>query len=344
MSRALLAALLFGATAPAAKVLLAGISPVLLAALFYLGSGVALATTRLFSPRPGGAAFRRDDVPWLAGAIVSGGIVAPLALLWGLERVSASAASLVLNLEAVLTAVLAAWIFREHVGVRTVSALVLVTAGSAALLGGPGKAEAAGLAAVAFACLGWALDNNLTREIAHADARAVAMWKGIVAGSVNATLAWVSGAAFPDASRAVAALCVGAIGYGVSLTLFVQALRELGAARTGAYFATAPFLGSALGIFLLGEPLTAELVLAAVAMAAGVSIMVGEKHLHGHRHRTMEHAHRHVHDEHHSHSHEGGEGPEPHVHMHRHEELVHAHPHAPDIHHRHRHEPGSDPQ
>ncbi|MGH7821371.1 MAG: EamA family transporter, partial [Candidatus Binatia bacterium] len=335
---ALAAALLFGATTPAAKLLLDGVDPVVLAGFLYLGSGLALGLLSLLRGRRALAGLSRADLPWLAGAIASGGVLAPVALLWGLARIPASSASLLLSFEASFTALLAALLFREHVGARVAVALGAMTAAGALLAGGGLQAgELAGFAAVTLACLAWALDNNLTREIAHADARTIATLKGLFAGSVNLAAALAAGAELPALSGLGGALGVGAIGYGVSLSLYVVALRELGSSRTAGFFATAPVFGAALSVVWVGEPMTASLLAAAALMAAGVRVILSESHSHAHRHPPMEHAHRHVHDEHHRHPHEGGEAPEPHVHRHRHEEVVHEHPHAPDLHHRHGH-------
>ena len=335
----LAAALLFGAATPAAKVLVAGTGPVALAGLLYLGAGFALAAV-VRARRPPSQLSARD-LPWLGGAIVAGGIVGPVLLLVGLERTTASVASLVLGLEAVLTAVFAGALFGEHVGRRTWTALAVLTAGAILATGGaPGGANVAGTLAVTGACAAWALDNNLTREIAHADPRHVVLWKGLVAGAVNLTLALAGGAALPSGAAVAAALLVGALGYGMSLVLFVAALRELGSARTGAGFATAPFFGALLGVAVLGDPLTASLAGAAALVGCGSWLLLSEAHAHPHRHEALGHSHLHVHDEHHQHAHEAGEGAEPHAHWHVHEPVAHAHAHVPDLHHRHAHGSG----
>jgi drug/metabolite transporter (DMT)-like permease len=200
------------------------------------------------------------------------------------------------------------------------------------------KTQWIGAAAVAGACFFWALDNNLTRRVASADALFVAGIKGLAAGAVNTGLALAFGAATPAPGVAAAALLVGFTGYGVSLVLFVIALRGLGAARTGAYFATAPFIGLAASIAVLGEPMPATLWLAGALMALGVWLHLSERHEHEHTHLSMEHTHRHRHDAHHRHAHEfAWDGREPHSHPHRHEPITHRHPHYPDAHHRHPH-------
>jgi drug/metabolite transporter (DMT)-like permease len=217
-------------------------------------------------------------------------------------------------------------------------ALALIGAGAALVAGGglePTDLLAA--AAVAAACFLWALDSNLTREIAHADALTIAGAKGWGAAAINLGIGWTLGERFGGGATVSAALAVGALSYGLSLALYVVALRDLGAARASAYFGVAPFLGAALAVPLGGEPVTAALVAAAALMAMGTWVLASEAHSHAHRHAVLEHSHAHVHDDHHRHDHAGDPAREPHEHSHRHEELVHEHPHAPDLHHRHPH-------
>ena len=337
---ALAAALLFGAGAPAAKALLGGVDPTLLAGLLYLGSGITLGLARIVL-RPDAARFARRDWGWLASAILAGGIVAPILLLWGLTRTSASTASLLLVLEAPLTAVWARLLFAEHLGRRTIQAIGLMTVAGMLTIGPYGGAgDSLGLAAVALACTAWALDNNLTREVAHGDAVTIAALKGLVGGSVNAAAALVLGARVPRLGIVVAAGGVGAVSYGLSLVLYVISLRGLGAARTAAYFAAAPFAGAMASVLVLGEPTTWRLAAAAALAALAVWRLLGELHRHGHRHEALEHFHVHGHDEHHRHAHAAGDVAGAHAHWHRHSAQEHDHPHAPDVHHRHGHRPG----
>jgi len=335
---AIASALLFGMSTPLAKLLTAHTGAVALAALLYLGAGGGLLLWRGVRGR-GGAPLRRSDLPWLGGAIVAGGIVAPILLLLGLARLAGSSAALLLNLEPVFTAMIAWFLFREHFDRRILVGMVLIVLGGLAL-GGSGAGEAGALEGVAFvtaACLLWAVDNNLTRQVAAADPLQVAGWKGAVAGSTNLLLALLLGSAFPSPLGMAGAALVGALGYGLSLMLFVVALRELGAARTGAYFSLAPFAGAAASFLLLGESLSAGFAVGALLMAAGVWLHATERHAHEHRHEALHHDHLHVHDEHHKHHHEG-QVTEPHSHPHDHAPLVHSHPHFPDLHHRHTHE------
>lgn len=336
---ALAAALLFGAGTPFAKLLLEGASPWLLAGLLYLGSGTGLFIYRLVA-RPAPVAMKAPDRAWLAAAIVAGGIAGPALLMIGLSGMQASGTSLLLNAEGVFTALIAWFVFRENFDRRIALGMVLIVAG-AVVLSWPGSAEFGAVLpalAVLGACLAWALDNNFTRKVSLGDATFIAMAKGLIAGATNIALALAAGAQLPSASIVAGAALVGLLSYGVSLVLFVVALRELGTARTGAYFSTAPFAGALIALFLLAEPLTWQLATAGALMAAGVWLHLTERHVHVHTHSRMEHEHRHVHDEHHQHAHDEGVDPAaPHVHAHVHEPMTHEHPHYPDAHHRHRH-------
>lgn len=339
---ALAAAALFGASTPLAKLLLVEISPVVLAGLLYLGSGVGVALLRLArgpDPHPREAPLATRDWGWLAGAILAGGVVAPVLLLWGLATSGAAETSLLLNFEGVMTALVAAAVFREAVGARIWLAALVMLAGGLVLAYDPQAPLAFSPQSLAIigACFCWALDNNLTRKIAGADPAVIALTKGLAAGGFNLTLGFALGGKLPDIAGAAGALALGFFSYGVSLMLFIYALRHLGAARTGAHFSTAPFIGAALAVPLLGEPVTAGLVAATVLMAIATGLVLTESHRHEHEHGYLAHSHHHVHDEHHQHVHRGGEGPEPHAHEHAHEPMRHAHPHAPDLHHRHEH-------
>ena len=335
---ALLSAVLFGASTPLAKVLVGAISPLALAGLLYLGSGIGLAAWLI--ARRHAVAVAARDVPWLAGAIIAGGIVGPALLMYGLARTDAASASLLLNLEAVLTAALAWVAFRENVDRRVFAGMAAIVAGGVVLAWqrAPDAHGAAGPLLIAGACLAWALDNNLTRRVSGGDAVMLAALKGLVAGAVNLALALAIGAGLPAPDSIAAAGLVGLVGYGVSLVLFIMALRDLGTARTSAYFSIAPFFGAALALLILGEQPTAAFWIAAALMALGVWLHVTERHEHEHVHEPMAHSHEHVHDAHHQHEHQRGwDGREPHTHPHDHGRLRHRHPHYPDLHHRHGH-------
>lgn len=339
---ALGAAVLFGASTPFAKLLGLDMPPVLLAGLLYLGSGVGLTITRLIRDRGWQAAgLSASQWPWLMSAIVFGGVLGPVSLMFGLTLTSGTTASLLLNLEAVLTAVLAWVVFKENADLRIVAGMIAIVAGGV-LLGWPQTSTDGygwlGPAAVAMACLCWAVDNNFTRKVSASDALFIAAIKGLVAGVVNTVLGIALGAHVPAFSVLGPILFVGFFGYGLSLVLFVLALRGLGSARTGAYFSTAPFLGAAISILLLGEAVTGVFWVAAALMGCGVWIHLTENHSHEHLHERQTHEHRHVHDEHHQHQHDAEwDGVEPHAHRHEHLPIRHSHPHFPDIHHRHEH-------
>lgn len=337
---ALVAAALFGASTPFAKLLIGdGVDPLLLAALLYCGSGLGLGAVyalrfRIYKE----ANLQRTDIPMLLTVVLFGGIAAPVLLMFGLVTTSASSASLLLNLEG-LAMMAIAWLwFKEYVdrglllgaGAILIGAIVLSFQG----IGSFGI----GALAIAGACVAWSIDNNLTRKISGADPVQIAVIKGVAAGVINLVLAWFQDAPWPSLMTVTTAALIGFVGYGLSVVLFVFALRALGTARTGAYFSTAPFIGASLAL-LLGEPITIQLIIAAVLMCIGVYLHLTEQHAHEHSHEELEHEHSHVHDVHHQHAHDAGDPPgEPHVHRHRHTALIHSHPHFPDIRHRHTHQ------
>ena len=341
---ALGAALLFGASTPIAKALLSNVNAWLLAGLLYLGSGLGLATYRLGTGVPSRKQLAHGEWRWLAGAVVSGGVIAPVLLMFGLTHMDASCASLLLNAEGVFTALLAWFAFRENFDLRIAVGMAAIVVGTVVLSWSSELAAASwwpSLAVVA-ACLAWGLDNNLTRKVALAESTWVASIKGLAAGTTNLMLALVltRNLTLPPVVSIAAALGVGCIAYGASLALYVVALRHLGTARTAAYFSIAPFFGAALSILFLHEQLTMQLLLAGALMAAGVWLHLSEHHAHWHTHVAQEHEHEHVHDEHHQHEHgidQGSGTDSKHTHWHRHEPVSHQHAHYPDTHHRHPH-------
>lgn len=341
---ALLAAALFGASAPLSKLLLTGLGPFSLAALLYLGSGLGLLIFTLVSRGYKPAAAResplaRQDWPWLVGAIACGGVAAPVLLLWGIEGISGTETSLLLSTEGLLTVLVSAVAFREHVGRRVWLGAGLMLVASVLLLREPGGSLGFSLhaAAIIGACALWALDNNLTRPLSGCNPATIAMTKGLVAGSVNLGLAWLLGESMPKATYVALALALGSLAYGASLFLYILAMRHLGSARAAAHFGTAPFIGAMLSVVILSEPITLTLALACALMLWATWLTLSERHDHAHSHIAMAHSHRHVHDEHHPHAHRPDDGPEPHAHGHRHEALAHDHAHLPDLHHRHGH-------
>ncbi|MFZ6719718.1 EamA family transporter [Undibacterium sp. Ji49W] len=343
---ALLAAILFGISTPFAKTMVADIAPVMLAGVLYLGSGLGLLLVFLLravmfrNRQDKFVAVTRADLPWLAGAILTGGIAGPVLLMVGLTLTPASTTSLLLNMEGVLTALLAWFVFKENFDQRIfLGMLLIVIAGmllsweQVPVLGVPW-----GALAILAACLCWAIDNNLTRKVAASDALQIAGIKGLVAGSVNLGIALLSGHQLPQAYTLLSVGLIGFCGYGLSLVMFVLALRHLGAARTGAYFSSAPFVGTVVSLLLLSEHPGSMFWLAAVLMLAGIWLHLTENHEHEHAHEPMLHTHEHTHDLHHQHEHDSGwDGTEPHAHQHQHHSVRHKHPHYPDMHHQHSH-------
>lgn len=336
---ALAAAVLFGAGTPAAKLLLGEVSPWLLAGLLYLGSGIGLGLYRVIR-RAERVRLNRGELLPLAGAVFFGGMAGPVLLMFGLSGMPASGASLLLNAEGVATALLAWFVFRENFDRRIALGMAAIVAG-AVLLSIPNGAEFGSVwpaLAILGACLCWGIDNNLTRKIALTDATWLAAVKGGVAGPVNLTLAFLLGATLPPVWSIAAAMGVGLLAYGISLVLFIVAMRHVGTARAGAYFSIAPFFGALLAV-VLGDALTLPLVAAAVLMALGVWLHLTERHEHEHTHEALTHDHWHRHDDgHHDHEHDEPVAPGVrHRHSHVHDAVTHAHDHYPDSHHRHPH-------
>ncbi len=341
---AVLAAVLFGASTPFAKLLLRHNAPVVLAGLLYAGSGLGLsiwiALRAAVRARPAASAWRRCDLLWLAAAILCGGVLAPVLMLTGLRSVAAANASLLLNLEGVFTALLAWFVFRENFDRRVLAGLFAIITGGV-VLAWPARlapADTLGSACIAGACICWAIDNNLTRKVSIQDPCVIAALKGVTAGAVNLGIGAYLGLLPTGVAAAAGAALLGLAGYGISLTLFVLALRHLGAARTGAYFSTAPFIGAVASLVVFRYVPGPALAAATLLMGLGVWLHLTEKHAHHHTHTPLLHTHSHWHDEHHRHTHDfDWDGREPHEHEHRHEPLAHAHAHFPDIHHRHEH-------
>ncbi len=340
------AAALFGLSAPVAKLLLPSSTPLVLASLLYLGGGLGLAGLEALRRlgRAGGsgreARLGRMDVPLLLGIILCGGVLGPVLMLVGLQRLSGVAASLMLNLEGPFTILLALLVFGEHLGRAGAFAAGFIMAG-AVVLGfqeGELRGDLLGVLALAGACLAWAVDNNLTQRLSLKDPLALVRTKALGSGLCTLALAWLLGQPLPSAKVLGAALVLGFASYGLSIVLDAYALRLLGAAREAAYFATAPFIGALAAVPLLGERLRPLDLVAGALMAVGVVLLLRERHGHVHTHAALEHEHLHVHDAHHQHEHPGMAGvTEPHSHPHRHAPITHDHPHVSDLHHRHRH-------
>ncbi len=343
---ALASAVLFGISAPVAKLLLGyGVEPWLMAGLLYLGSGIGLALVlagrRILGVRSAEASLGRRDLPLLALVVFTGGVVAPVLLMLGLSVTTAATAALLLNFEGLATMVIAWVVLRENVDRRVLLGALAIPAGGLLLSwrGGPSGGIDWGGLAVMGACLLWGIDNNLTRRLSAADPVQIAMAKGLVAGAVNLAFAiLVLASPLPGVGPMVGTSLLGFVSYGLSLVLFILAMRHLGTARSSAYFSIAPFIGAALAVAMLGESLSLQIVGAAALMALGLYLHVRERHEHEHAHEALEHEHRHSHDEHHIHMHDPADPPgEPHTHWHRHIPVRHRHPHYPELHHRHGH-------
>lgn len=338
---ALGSAVLFGASAPVSKLLVGELHPWLVAGILYLGAGIGLGLVQLGRSVIGlartEAPLRRTDLPWLAAVVVFGGVLGPLMLVFGLSMTTGSSGSLLLNLEGLMTMAIAWLVFRENVDRRLLLGALAILAG-AVLLSWQGQGASLDLGGllIAGACVAWGIDNNLTRKLSSADPIQIATIKGLVAGTTNLVLALLFGAQLGDAGVLVAGGVAGFLGIGVSLVMFMLALRHLGTARTGAYFSLAPFIGALASLAIFNEPVTPQLAIAGGLMAIGLWLHLAERHDHDHIHDATEHEHAHVHDEHHQHAHNGPVS-EPHSHWHRHEPVRHSHPHYPDLHHRHRH-------
>lgn len=339
MAAAIAAAVSFGVSAPLAKLLLADAHPLMLGAVLYLGAGVGLTIVQYArAARSQEAQLRLADLPLVLAVAISGGVVAPVLLLAGLQRVSAVTGSLLLNLEGPLTIVLAVVFFGDHLGTQAAVGALLITLGAATLSVMPATlhGDVWGILAIAGACLGWALDNNLTQRLSLRDPISIVRAKGFVGGAIALAVALALGNEAPPVRIVASALVLGFVSYGLSVVLAVYAMRLIGVAREAAFFATAPFLGVVVSVAALGESFGRRELIAMLLMLGGLGVLLRERHAHSHAHESMQHDHRHVHDEHHRHAHRADDPPgEPHAHEHEHTALEHEHPHVPDIHHRH---------
>jgi drug/metabolite transporter (DMT)-like permease len=334
--QALLAAVFFGAGAPLSKLLLGEVPPVLMAAFLYLGSGTGISLIKLsqrMTSNQKEAGIRRPDVGWLAGAIVAGGIIAPIVLMVSLQSTPASTASLLLNFEGVATTLIALFFFRESISRRAFAAIFAITLASIFLSTNfsSGFGFSLGALGILLACSLWGLDNNFTRNISAKDPLTIVAWKGLVAGSFSLVLGLFLGQQIPGLKSILSILLLGFISYGLSTMLFIYSMRGLGASRTSALYGTAPLAGVILSILIFHDPITWSFMAAAILMAAGALILAKEEHAHFHIHQPVVHEHRHSHDEFHAHD----TANVVHSHEHEHPRTEHEHGHMPDIHHRH---------
>lgn len=347
MIQAFMAAILFGASAPIAKKLLGEIEPVTLAGLLYVGSGIGLLLFRSLryvkSDAPKiEAELDKGDIKWLIGAILSGGVAAPIVLMFSLRNTPAASASLLLNFEGVSTTIIAALVFKEAVERRIWLAVVFITVASI-LLSLNFKGEwgiSLGSIGIICACILWGIDNNFTRNISSKDPIIIVTIKGLGAGSFTLLIAFLLHNSLPDFKIILGAMLLGCFSYGLSIVLCILAMRNLGAARTSALFGTAPFAGALLSFILFQEIPDMIFFISILVMALGAILLLSENHGHEHFHNRLEHTHRHSHnDQHHTHKHDSSENGSDiqHSHFHIHEAVNHLHKHAPDIHHRHAH-------
>ena len=339
---AIFSAILFGVSPALCKLVIGEMSPALLAGLLYLGSGLGLQFQLLFQRKNTLAAVWRLSPPHrckLLGSVIFGGILAPLCFAYGIKFGFASETSLLLNLETVATTVIAWLFFKEHVGLPVWIGKVFILLGASLIIIKAEHAIAFSLPGlfVVLACVFWGIDNNLTRDIEDLPAGILASIKGLTAGIFNILLALAFSTGTTTPFQVGASLLIGAVCYGLSLVLFVEALRKIGAARTSTYFAIGPFVGAIFSVLFLGERMQAAYWGASLLMLAGLVFLYREIHQHLHAHEQISHSHRHIHDEHHQHLHEKAARKEPHEHSHVHEPITHIHVHWPDIHHRHRH-------
>jgi drug/metabolite transporter (DMT)-like permease len=335
--RCLLAAALFGATAPLASELAGSVPVFTLAGLLYVGAAMAALPVTVRRP-PSRRALGAEWRPAIV-AVVAGGAIGPLLLVAGLARTNAATASILLNTELAATVLLAAMVFREHLGRRLWWSAALITAAGGLLTWQPGASLDVGAVLIVGACIAWGFDNGVTAGIEQLAPEHVVFLKGVIAGGANLTIGWLlfGWGSTTTLRDIVAAVAIGAAGYGMSITLWVKGARDLGAARGQVIFATAPFIGATIAWTVLGENATTIEIVAAVIAAVGVAVSLRSAHDHHHHHHDVEHHHEHTHDDdHHLHTHDDGFTGR-HVHVHEHEPVIHDHPHVPDLHHRHDH-------
>ncbi len=339
---ALVAALFFGCIAPGSKFLSPNLPPQSMAGLLYFFAGVGLLAVLIKQNLNSFSRVQRKDYKWFLLATVFGGILGPAFLTYGISRISGSTASLLLNLEAVLTSLIAWFIFKEHFEKKIVYGMILIVLGCLTLSLNSGASAGTdtwlGFVLISLACLSWGIDNNVTRNISHLDPVLIASFKGLIAGSANLFLGYLIGEKLSWNIQILQVGVLGFLGIGISLVAFIVSLGSIGTARTGAIFSTAPFIGSLLSIVFLNESLSVPFVIALLLMAGGIWFHLSEDHEHEHTHTELIHSHEHIHDDHHQHEHlQHDPVGEPHNHRHTHTQLTHKHSHFPDIHHQHEH-------
>ena len=339
---ALGAAALYAINIPLSKLLLQQVQETMLAALLYLGAGVGMLLTGLIRrgvahQKPQAAPLTRKELPYTL-AMVLLDILAPILLMLGISRTSPANVSLLNNFEIVATSLIALVVFREVISKQLWLAIGLVTLASILLSLEPGGTLRfdQGSLLVLGACLCWGFENNCTRKISHKSSQEIVVIKGCFSGLGSFLIALLLGERLPGLGFVVAALGLGFVSYGLSINCYILAQKDLGAAKTSAYYSLAPFLGVAFSLVLLGERPALRFYLALAIMALSAVLMARDsvklQHSHPHQH-THTHPHRHgelVHTHPHTHTHS-------HLHAHLGDPEDHTHPHGdlPDHHHSH---------
>lgn len=332
--------MLFGVSTPIGKWLLESLPPFQLAGWLYLGAaaGVAPGLLKARSKTITLSSMGTKNIQRLGGAIGLGGVAGPVLLLMGLQREPAASVALWLNLELVATAVLGYFIFKDHLGTIGWFGVAGTIIASVLLSWQGGQVGPTGLLLVGGACICWGVDNHLTALIDGITPVQSTFWKGLVAGGVNLTIGLWAEAQGSGFGATVAAMGVGALAYGISISLYIRSAQQLGATRSQMIFASAPFFGLAMAVPLLGERIAGIQMIAAVILMASLVLLFRDQHAHPHHHPSLRHQHDHNHtDPHHGHVHSGVHSKGSHGHLHHHPSETHAHPHWPDVHHRHKH-------
>lgn len=285
---ALLAAVFYAVNTPTSKLLLEEVAPTFMAAFLYLGAGVGVGTMYLFHRRHERAEERltRRDAPYAVAMVVLD-ILAPILLMLGISLGSASNASLLGNFEIVATTVIALVLFREAVSRVLWTAIALITLSSVLLSFDGGSLQFSyGSLLVLLATACWGLENNCTRQIADKSAYQIVMLKGFFSGGGSFLIALLLGEALPRAALIVPVMTLGFVSYGLSIFLYTRAQNTLGAAKTSAYYAVAPFIGAFLSFVIHGEALTAMYFAALLIMLLGSAFVVYDtlapRHTHEH--------------------------------------------------------------
>lgn len=342
IGQAILAAALFGMSAPFSKLLLQELSPYLMSSLLYLGAGLGMLLVYIlrfrFQKEHKEAKLSREELPYVVMMILLD-IAAPIFLMLGLLSTTSSTASLLNNFEIVATSIIALIVFREAIGKRLWLSICLITMSSVILsvtdIGN--LSFSLGSVLVLLACLCWGLENNCTRKLSIKDPMQIVIIKGIFSGLGALLIAYFSRTITINLPYILMALLLGFFAYGMSIFFYVSAQRHLGAARTSTYYAVAPFIGVGISLLVFKEPITPSFITASIVMLTGTYFAVVEKHEHIHTHEFLQHEHRHSHEDgHHNHTHPDCTHKE-HTHVHIHENLEHVHRHKPDIHHAHQH-------